>query len=218
MLSAGEPRDAASPSSPPRRELVLAQAWWPSARALVDRTVLGGLALASAPAFIVLAKGGSSFDGALVIAALALGALMAFSVEDPAEETLAASPTTLARRRLLRLSALVLGGALVTTVVLAVASTGADLAIGGLGRRALELAAVSGLAIAGAAAARRRSLPGAVHGGAVVAILVVLLISSLAYRFHDLPALLDNPHHERWLWVAAVGWAAAAWSWRDPAR
>ena len=219
MLSTGEPRDGAHRPARPRRGLVLAQAWWPSTRALADRTVAGGLALAALPTLIVVARGGTSFDGALVIAALVVGALLAFSVEDPAEETLAASPTTLARRRVVRLSALFVGGGLVAAVVLVVAAgQGGDVGRGDLGRRIAELAAVSGLAIASASAARRRGVPGAVHGGAAVAVLAVLLISSLAYRFHSLPALLDDPEHERWLLVAAVGWLATAWSWRDPGR
>jgi hypothetical protein len=219
VLSTGEPPVGAHRPTPPRRGLALAQAWWPSTRALADRTVAGGLALAALPTCIVVARGGTSFDGALVIAALAVGALLAFSVEDPAEETLAASPTTLARRRLVRLSALVLGGGLVAAIVLTVAAgQGGGVRSGDLGRRAAELAAVSGLAIAVAAAARRRGVPGAVHGGAAVAVLAVLLISSLAYRIQSLPTLLDDPEHERWLVVAAVGWLATAWSWRDPGR
>jgi hypothetical protein len=219
VLSTGDPYEPVHRPGPPRRGLVLAQAWWPSTRALADRTVAGGLALAVLPTIVVVARGGTSFDGALVIAALAVGALAAFSVEDAAEETLAASPTTLGRRRLVRLSALVLGGGLVAAAVLTVAAgQGGDLGHGQLGRRAAELAAVSGLAIAGAAAARRRGVPGAVHGGAAVAVLTLLLISSLAYRIQSLPALVDDPEHERWLVVAAIGWLATAWSWRDPGR
>lgn len=219
MLSAGERPDGAHRPAPARRELTLAQAWWPSTRALADRTVAGGLALAGLPTFVVVARGGTSFEGAQVIAGLALGALLAFSVEDAAEETLAASPTSLARRRLIRLSALVLGGLIVGAILLTVAAgQGADLRIADLGRRAAELAAVSGLAVAVAAAGRRHNVPGAVHAGAAVAVLAVLLISALAYRVRGLPALVDDPEHERWLWAAAVGWLAAAWTWRDPAR
>jgi hypothetical protein len=219
VLSTGAARDVGQRAAAPRRGLVLAQAWWPSTRALVDRTVAGGLALAALPTGIVVARGGTGFDGPLVISALALGALLAFSVEDPAEETLAASPTTLARRRLVRLSALTFGGGVVAAIVLVVASAqGGDVRSGDLGRRGTELLAVSGLAIAAAATARRRAVPGAVHGGAAVAVLAVLLISALAYRIRGLPALLDDPEHERWLWVAAVGWLATAWSWRDPGR
>ena len=218
MLSTDDHDPRVARPADPRRGLVLAQAWWPSTRALADRTVAGALAMAIVPSLVVAAQGGRSHTGALVIAALVLGAVMAFAVEDPAEETLAASPTSLARRRLLRLGALVLGAAVVATVVVGMAIGRTDLTSADLSDRPGVLAAVSGLAMALAAAARRRDLPGAVHGGAVAAVLVVLLVASLANRYASLPGILGGPHVERWWWLAAAGWLATAWTWRDPAR
>mgnify|MGYP000751782012 CR=1 FL=1 len=167
---------------PAARRHTLRRAWRPCARALPLPTLAAIAGLAAVPSAVVLLRGGSSYDGALVAAALAFGASTAFAVEDPAEETLSASPTPLAARR------------------------------------AAELAAASGLAGAVAGMARRRGAPWAAHGGATGGLLAVLVITSFAYRYRDLPALVDSPHHARWWLVGLVGWLVACWTWRDPGQ
>jgi hypothetical protein len=197
----------------------MVQAWRPCARGLPLGTLAAAAGLAAAPTLLVLARHGRDRGGALVAATLVCGAVLAFTVEDPAEETLSASPTSLARRRLLRLSTLatgvvVIGVVLVTLAVAAPAGVG----LSDLGRRGAELAATSGLAAAAAGVAHRRGVPGAAPGGAMAGLLGVLLVSSLAQRLDYLPGIVDSPHHLRW-WVAAVaGWGLAAWTWRDPGR
>ena len=217
MLSVANPVDCPTGAGRPA-VATLARAWWPSTRGLPLGTLTAVAGLAAAPTMYRLVRGDTSLGGALVAAAVFLGTTSAFVVDDPAEETLAASPTSLARRRLLRLGAIFLGVAVVALVLVTIASAVGDVSFDELGRRAAELAAVSGLAAAAAASAHRRSVPTPAHGGAVVGLVGVALISALAYRFHRLPALTDSPVHERWWWLAAAGWALAAWSWRDPAR
>ncbi len=202
------------------RTRTMGQAWRPCARGLPLPTLAGAAAFALVPTTLVLVRHGHDLAGALVAAALVSGAASAFSVDDPAEETLAASPTGLARRRLLRLSALALGVAAIAVVLLMVAAL-ADvrgLSAAELARRAAELGAVSGVAAAAAGAARRQEAAFAAHGGAVAGLLGILLVTALNYRFHALPALLDSPHHVRWWLIAATGWAVTAWTWRDPGR
>lgn len=208
------------PAGAGARVRTLARAWRPCARGLPLPTLGATAALATFPALLVAIRQGRSYDGALVAAALAIGAATAFAVEDPAEETLSASPTPLAHRRLLRLAAIVLGIAVTSGLVLliAVTSTHGGLAGGDVARRGAEMAATSGLAGAGAGLAQRRGAPWAAHGGAAGGLLLTLLISSLAYRFAELPTLLQSPHHARWWGVGLAGWLVAGWTWRDPAR
>jgi len=204
---------------PAARRHTLRRAWRPCARALPLPTLAAIAGLAAAPSAVVLLRGGHSFGGALVAAALAFGASTAFALEDPAEETLSASPTPLAHRRLLRLAAIVLGVAVLSGLLLLVAaSSPGGLTAGAAARRAAELAAASGLAGAVAGMARRQGAPWAAHGGATAGLLVVLVITSFAYRYRTLPALVDSPHHARWWLVGLVGWLVACWTWRDPGR
>lgn len=204
--------------APIPRWLPLAQGWWRCARALSGRT-LGGIALlAGGPTVIVLTQGGHDFGFALLVAALVVGAAMAFTVEDPAAETLAASPTSLARRRLVRASVLVASAMLLGIVLVVLADARGEVTAEELGRRAAELAAVAGIATAAAGQAHRVGLPGAALGGAMAASLVTLVVSSLSFRYDALPSLVTTVHHERWWWIAVAGCAVTAWVWRDPAR
>jgi hypothetical protein len=174
--------------------------------------------LAAAPTVVVLLRHGHDATGALVAAALVAGAAVAFAVDDPAEETLAASPTNLATRRLVRLSAIALGVAAMALLLVVLAALVGTVRAADLGRRAAELAATAGLAAGLGGAARRRVLAGAAPGAAVGAVLTVLLVSALRFRYRALPALVDSPHHARWWLLAAAGGALATWTWRDPAR
>lgn len=197
----------------------LAGAWGPCVRGLPRPTLAAVAALAAAPVLVVLARGGSSFDGALTTAALVSGAAVAFTVDDPAEETLSAVPTALARRRALRGSAIVLGITGLSLLLVAVALTLGDVGGAALSRRGVELAASAALAAAIAGVAQRRGVPSAAHLGAAGGVLSVLLVTALAQRLlRALPSLVDGPHHSRWWLVAGVATVVTAWTWRDPAR
>lgn len=195
-----------------------ARAWLPAARGMPLPLVGAALALASAPMLIALLRGKTDVSGALVAATIVGASSVALVVEDPAGETISAVPTSLARRRMLRLSAMALAlavtwaGLMVATVIEA-SVTGHDLA-----QRAAEGAAVAGLAAAASGLAHRQGLASSGQIGAVTGGLSVLVISSLAFRFHQLPSLMSEEVHGRWWLVAASGWLVTAWTWRDPAR
>ncbi|MFZ6003015.1 MAG: hypothetical protein ACOYXM_03705 [Actinomycetota bacterium] len=195
-----------------------ARALVPAARAMPIGTLCGALALAAAPTAGALARGGTSYSGALIAAAVVGSSTAAFAVDDAAGETLAASPTSLARRRALRLIAIALLLSATWAVLIFVAAqrgtvTGDDLAL-----RAAEAAAVSGTALAVAGIAHAYLLPAAGSMGAVAGALSVLVVSSLAVRFRELPALVTVENHGRWWLVSLAGWCFAFWTWRDPAR
>jgi hypothetical protein len=194
------------------------RAWVPAARGLPVRTIGAALLLAAVPTMAVALRGDRDLSGAMAAAAVIGGATAAFFVEDPAGETLSASPTSLARRRALRLSAIALGLAVMLGALVVIATLGASVPGQDLARRAAEVAAVSGLAAAVGGVAHRNAVAAAGPTGAVAGALGVLLISSFAYRYHQLPSVRVVEHHGRWWLVALVGWAAAAWSSRDPAR
>ncbi len=197
---------------------MLVLGWLPCVRGMQVRTLAAVAGLALAPSLFVLARGGRDYESPLLVAAMVLGAWAAFAVEDEAEETLSGSPTGLARRRLLRLTALAGATLLFGAALLAVvALEGHGPTAAEAGRRALELAAVGGLSAAAAGVAHRMGWPAAAHGGAIVGAITVLLISALSTRLHQLPSLSGSVQHERWWWAVAAGWGLTAWTWRDPA-
>lgn len=193
-------------------------AWRPASRALPLTTIGAVLVLALIPLVVTLLTGGEELAGALAVTALASGAVAGFFVEDPAGDTLSASPTSLARRRLLRLATLVVGTTV--TVLLAVALAALVEPVGGLrlGDRVAEVAAVGAVAAAVAGVCHRRSVASAGPIGAGAGALGLLLVSSLAYRVQGLPTLAGPEHHARWWLVAVVGTVVAAWASRDPCR
>lgn len=201
---------------PPWR--MTARAWPGAARGLPWPTLAAALGLAVAPTAVVVLVGGRDFRVAFVAAAVIGGATAAFSVEDPAGETLSASPTSLARRRALRLTTIALAAVVTWALLVAVVVAFGTVTASDLERRVTEALAVAGVAGAIAGLAHRRGIPGAAPGGAALGALGVLVASALAQRFRELPALLSAHHHERWWLVAATAWGVTAWTWRDPAR
>jgi hypothetical protein len=194
------------------------RAWVPAARGLPLPTIAAVLTMAAVPCAAVVLRGDRDLSGALVAAAVIGATAVAFFVDDPAGETISGSPTSLARRRLLRLGAIVLGLAALWAVLVGVAAIRGPLTLDDLALRAAEAAAASGLAAAAAGLVHRHAVTGAGAAGGVVGGVGVLMISSFAFRFHQLPALMQVEHHGRWWLVALAGWAVAAWSSRDPAR
>ncbi len=147
----------------------------------------------------------------IVIALLVSTGAIGFTLDDESETTLAASPTTLRRRRSLAATA----GAIpiiatwcAALVVIDLVWPEAAIDIGGL------FAEVAALALLTLAVSARWG--GA--SGSITAPSVALVMSVLARRFDGLPALpLTSQWQERWLLVAV---AALAWLFlqlRDPA-
>ncbi len=181
--------------------------------------LLGGLVgLAVLPPGFVVLSGGPDFFGAVVASSLIGAAAVALAVEDPAGETLSASPTSLGRRRVLRL--VTLAGTLAATwgVVLTMVALARPATSTVLTQRSAEAAATAGVALAAAGLAHRRAATGAGTVGAVAGPLALLTISAFAQRFRELPTLAAPEQHGRWWLLALAGWTVALWTWRDPAR
>jgi hypothetical protein len=194
------------------------RAWIPASRGLPVPTIGAALVLAAVPFLSVVLQGSDDLSGAMVVASIVGAATVGFFVEDPAGETLSASPTSLGRRRALRLSAIALGLAIALGALVAIAELRGPVAADDLAQRAAEVAAFSGLAAAVGGLAHRHGAAAAGPMGAVSGGLGVLLISSLAFRYHQLPAVNTIEQHGRWWLVALAGWVTAAWSSRDPSR
>ena len=191
----------------------------PTARAVPLRSIAGVAALAAAPAVITVARGGTDLAYAWVAAAVVGGAGLAYAVDDDAEVLVAPSPVPLWLRRALRLliaAAVVTAGWSVATV----AGAGAGLLEGRpTSDLAVEAFTAAGVAIAVAGAAHRRlGVDQAGLGGAATGVLSLLVVTALASRYAWLPRLGAAEQHDRWLWVAALGWAVTAWTSRDPAE
>ncbi len=145
--------------------------------------------------------------GTLLVSTCAIG----FTLDDDAEATLAASPTTLRRRRFVAAAAGVLPILMAwgfAVVLLDQSWPGHPVDLLGL---VTELAALTLLSLA--VAARWGGLAGCVGGPTISMVLTVLAI-----RFDGIPSLpLDSAWHERWSLVALAALAWLIWELRDPA-
>lgn len=194
------------------------RAWVPAARGMPLPLVGAALALASTPMLIALLRGNHDVSGPLVAATIIGASIVALAVEDPAGETISACPTSLARRRTLRLSAILLALAALWAALVIAAPIGGSVPGHDLARRAAEGAAVAGLAAGASGLAHRNGVASSGPMGAVAGALSALVISSLAFRFDQLPSIMSDEAHGRWWLIALAGWAVTAWTWRDPAR
>lgn len=200
---------------------VVAHVPHPAALRTVARTVprpVGVLALLCAvPAIVVAAGGRNGFGGALVAASLLAGAGAGYAADDPAAATLGASPTPLLVRRAARASLVIVplmlgwGGALVVAARYGQGAVDVRSTVAELGATAAVSAAIASRASTSAGVS-------AGFGAGLGALLAMVTLSSLGYRWHDLPVLGGGgATHDRWWWIAAAGVVVAAWSSRDPA-
>ncbi len=197
--------------------------------AAVARTVAWAALLAGALTCVgvvvvaPLAPGSPPLVGWPGFGGLALCAGAAFLLDDAAAATVAATPRSLARRRLLRV-ALALPLLCVAWVGSLWYATGADAASSGPHARAalsLQFVAMLALTLAGSAIALRLSPEE--HGGWTGA-LAPLAIVAAALVLPERWALLATPgddawHATHWRWAAllALGLLAFIWANRDPA-
>lgn len=157
------------------------------------------------------------------IALLAIGA--GFALDDPAAATLAASPTSLPRRRAVRCALAVAGAAAGLGLIMAGARLWSGEAAGApLTAVLLEGAALCAVALA--ASAVSIGWRGAASGGpaAIRAVLLLVLVDTVTSRSFpkwSLQAAPGSPtwSQSRWLWAAvlAAAMATLAWQSKDPA-
>jgi hypothetical protein len=183
----------------------------------------GGVACAGAIALAGLAGGLSAQARWPGLAGLALCGGLAFLLDDAAGPTVGASPTSLARRRMV-LIALVLPFACAVWAGSMWYATSVDGApFGPDARRGLSLQFAAMLAVTlGASAAALRVMPGE-RGGwtAVVALLLLLVAAFYLPQRWALLAGTDDPGwaaaQQRWLVLLALGVLSLGLASRDPA-
>ena len=191
----------------------------PTARAARLPVVAVGpvLALALLAALTLLERADALL---LVLVGLLLVAPIGYLFDDAAADVLAASPSTLARRRVARvaLGAPVLLVGWLTAVARGAYLDGYDaLPVGALSAEILALACLT-LAIAAVAAGRGDRSPGLSAAiGLLMVVAALFMVRQAAPPSWPIPELQPNLHHRRWLWVAAPWLVAIAWTSRDPA-
>lgn len=197
--------------------------------ALVARTVAwpaliaGALACVAVVVVAPLAPGSPPLGGWPGFGSLALCASAAFLLDDAAGATVAATPTSLVRRRLLRVAlALPLLCAVWTgSLWYATAADGAWFGPETRAALSLQFAAMLTLTLAGSAIALR-VMPDE-HGGwtgALAPFAIVTAVIVLPERWALLAAPGDSAWHaaqERWAALLALGLLTLMWANRDPA-
>lgn len=156
----------------------------------------------------------------LVLVGLLMVAPIGYLFDDAAADVLAASPSTLARRRLVRVA---LGAPVLLTGWLVAVERGAyldgyaALPVGALSTEILALACLT-LAIAAVAAGRGDRSPGlSAAVGLVMVVATLFVLRQAVPADWPIPELQPNLHHRRWWWVAAASLATIGWASRDPA-
>lgn len=188
----------------------------PLGRAMIRTPVLGLAALTAAPAVYAAARGHNDLSFAVTLATVVGAASLSLALDDPAEASLIACPTSRAARRWMRagLISMTVAGA---WALVAASAHYADFALEPWRIRLVESAAAAGISLAFAAAATRQrsTTPGV--AAAATTLLLLAVTSGLALRITWLPQI-GNPHHtSRWWAVAAPAAAIGCWWSRDPA-
>jgi hypothetical protein len=157
------------------------------------------------------------------LGALALCVGAAFVLDDPASATVDASPTSLARRRMLRIALVLplLCGVWAASLWYATSADGAPFGPHARGALTVQFGAMLAVTL-GASAAALRLMPSERGGWTGVIALFALLGAAfyLPRRWALLAAPSDNVWHaaqQRWALLLALGVLALAWANRDPA-
>ena len=180
-------------------------------------TLLGGIVAVCAIA--VQINSGRALSEIYALALVTSTAGLGFSIDDPAAETVAASPTTLARRRL---HSVAIAGTIALTTWIAIAAVVATSDVQNFPTYdiVIELAALAALGLATSALVQRRT---AAPGGPTAALVVLvgpLFMAAVVFRdVNVFPSLVPGQDlRERWIWVAAIAVATLVHTSRDPAR
>ena len=156
------------------------------------------------------------YAAAIVVSTIGIG----FTLDDPATETLAPSPTALPIRRSIRIA---IAGTILATVWTAIVIVIViDRGISEVPIRELivEVLAVAAIGLATSATVQRRSGRDGGPGAALVVGVGPLLMSSLASSGITLfPSLAPGqPGKERWIWIAAAALLLLHRASRDPGK
>ena len=177
---------------------------------------LGGLV--GLVAIITQVSRGGSVTETYALALVTSTAGLGFALDDPAAETVAASPTSLGRRRAIRVliaATITIGVWFLIAAVVVTSSTHhfptSDIVI--------EIAALAAIGLAtGASVQRRTDSP----GGPTAALVVLVgpaFMSAVAFGdVSVMPSLVPGqPLRERWVWLTVIALIALIRASRDPA-
>jgi hypothetical protein len=167
--------------------------------------------VAAATLAAALGRVESRADATTLAVLVALG--VCFVLDDPAAVTLACSPSTLWRRRGMRLVLVLPLTALLWAIVVVVAELPTATRHAS---EALELATVVAVALAAAAAAARRNgdgMGGTAAGPLLLGVVFVARVLPGRWAFFPVPG-----HERRWLVALVVACGALLLASRDPAR
>jgi hypothetical protein len=180
-------------------------------------TILGGLIAVGT----IVARMSTGHDLAemYALAFVMSTAGLGFALDDPAAETIAASPTALARRRIRRIS---IAGAITATTWLVIAGAVAtsDTQRFPTYDVVIEVAALAAIALATSALVQRRTQASGGPTAALVVLVVPAFLYSVVFRgVRVFPSLVPGQElRERWIWLALTGIALLVYASRDPAR
>jgi hypothetical protein len=179
-------------------------------------TIIGGLIAVS----VIIARTSTGHDLAEIyaLALVASTAGLGFALDDPAAETIAASPTPLARRRIHRVG--IAGTITVTTwmVIAGVVAT-SDTQQFPTYDVIIEVAALAAIGLATSALVqRRRQAPGGPTAALVVLVGPAFLYGVVFRDVRIFPSLVPGQDlRERWIWLTLAGTASLVRASRDPA-
>lgn len=196
---------------------VVARAVWPTAKVSHLGSTGATVALAALPVMMTVARGGTEPGAAVVLLVLGTGASLAWAVDDPGHDSLAAMPVSAPVRATVRVLAAAAVAALVLAATLGVVAAGPGLP-SDLADRVPEgvAAGAVGLAVAFGAARRGEKTVGAT--GVIVGLLVPAVVAGLGFRWPaSFPTFGAGELHTRWWLVAAAGLVVVMRSGRDPA-
>lgn len=180
-------------------------------------TIIGGLIAVGA--IITRMTTGHDIAEIYAFAFVASTAGLGFALDDPAAETVAASPTPLARRRVRSLS---IAGTITVATWLVIAGVVAtsDTQKFPIYDVIIEVTALAAICLAASALVQRRTQA---PGGPTAALVIVVgpaFLYGIAFRdVRVFPSLVPGQDlRERWIWLALAFAALLARASRDPAR
>ena len=179
-------------------------------------TILGGLIAVGT--IITGMSTGHNLAEIYALALVASTAGLGFALDDPAEETVAASPTPLARRRIHRVAIV---GAITAATWLVIAGVVAtsDTQRFPTYDVVIEVAALAAIGLATSAMVQRRTQASGGPTAALVVLVGPAFLSGVVFRdVRVFPSLVPGQDlRDRWIWLALAGAAVLILTSRDPA-
>jgi len=196
----------------------------PIARTIAWPALLGGALACAALTLVAYAVDDSPLGRWPGLGALALCTGAAFLLDDVAQATAGATPTSLARRRIVRIALALplLCGIWIATLWYATSAAGTSYGPDARGVLTLQFAAMLALTLAASAVALR-AMPD--HPGGWTGVIAPFALLGIAYALPHRWTLFATPGDAawpatqwRWASLLAVALLTLAWASRDPAR